>query len=356
MSTDFISQVQANQADLGNGTGFKRLTGGSNSAFDLLNPTTSRLSIAGLLPGGQSSLGKNVPQIGFQDASGQGGATTAAENDWRVRVSLSPNAKILYQDINLPQNALQYPLLETNGVIFPYTPTINVSHNAIYSTAQLTHSNYPAHFYNYSEVAEIQISGEFTVQTVSDGQYLMAAVYFFRSATKMFFGTGADNLVGNPPPMVFLDGYGSHYFPHVPCVITSFQHQLPTDVDYISVPISSTSLVETAAPVSTAVNPSENNGVNNSLGDIIAPNYNLVGVAGNEAAAAALAKNNATAAATQLGYNTITTHTRVPTTSTITISLKPMYSRNNLHKNFNLSDFAQGKLIGDTIKGVGGFL
>ena len=155
-------------------------------------------------------------------------------------VSLSPTAKLFYQDITQGTNALQHPLIETNGVIWPYTPAITVNHNANYQTAHLTHSNYPAHFYNYSEVADIQISGDFTVQNMEDGQYLMAAVYFFRSATKMFFGQGAN--VGNPPPIVFLDGYGSHYFPHVPCVITQFSHQLPNEADYIQVPISQTVL------------------------------------------------------------------------------------------------------------------
>ena len=195
---------------------------GSNTVFDLLKPSTSRLNIAGLLPGGVSSLGKNIPNIGFQSLAGTGGATAAAEDDWRVRVSLSPNAKIFYQDLSSGPNALQHPLIETNGVIWPYTPQITVNHNAGYSTAHLTHSNYPAHFYNSSEVADIQVSGDFTVQNMEDGQYLMAAVYFFRSATKMFFGQGSN--VGNPPPIVFLDGYGSHYFPHVPCVITQFSH------------------------------------------------------------------------------------------------------------------------------------
>lgn len=356
MATDFISQVQANQADLGSGTGLsglKNLGGGSNTAFDLLNPSTSRLSIAGLLPGGLSSLAKGIPNIGFLGlGGGKGGATSASEDDWRVRVSLSPNAHIFYQDVGMASNALMSPLIETNGVIWPYTPTINVTHSANYSTAQLTHSNYPAHFYNYSEVADINISGEFTVQTVEDGQYLMAAIYFFRSATKMFFGQGAN--MGNPPPIVFLDGYGSHYFPHVPCVVTSFQHSMPSDPDYVEIPISSTSLVETAAPTSTTVNPSVNNGVNNSLGDIIAPNFNQTNM--GAAQDAKLAQNNMTAAQTKVGFNTITTHTRVPTVSTITVTLKPMYSRKNLHDRFNLDDFAQGKLIKDAKTGLGGFL
>jgi len=315
--------------------------GGSNTPYDLLNPSTSRLSVAGLLPGGATSLIGGIPNIGFQSISALGGAAAAGQNDWRVRVSLSPNAKIFYQDSS---NALQAPLQKTSGVIWPYTPTINISHNASYSTAQLTHSNYPAHFYNYSEVADIQNSGEFTVQTPEDGQYLMAAVYFFRSATKMFFGSGAN--VGNPPPIVFLDGYGSHYFPHVPCVITAFNHVLPNEADYLSVPISTTSLEDSGATTQTPATP------NSYVQDAT----NVPSLLQSSTQATTDGTKAIVAAGNTLKYNTITTNTRVPTTSTIAVTLRPMYSRANLHNRFNMADFAQGKLIKDSKTGFGGFL
>jgi len=301
--------------------------GGSNTPYDLLNPTTSRLSIAGLLPGGATSLPASIPNIGFQSISALGGAASAGQNDWRVRVSLSPNAKIFYQDSS---NALQAPLQQTSGVIWPYTPNITVTHNANYSSTQLTHSNYAAHFYNNSEVADINISGEFTVQNMSDGQYLMAAVYFFRSATKMFFGQGAD--LGNPPPIVFLDGYGSHYFPHIPCVITSFSHTLPNEVDYIQVPMLSSVMGSSA---SSLINQAE---------------QLLPGAVQSAVSTVSNALNAAT------GATSIQTSTRVPTLSTISVTLRPMYSRSNLHNRFDLGKFAAGQLLQTPGGTYGGFI
>jgi hypothetical protein len=344
----FIDQVASSAPSAGGGTGFGGLKSGasfsgSNTAFDLLDPSKARNAISGLMPGGLSSLAKSIPNIGFQSMSGTGGATAASEDDWRVRVSLSPNARLFYQDITQASNAIQSPLLETNGVIWPYTPQITVTHNAQYSTAHLTHSNYPAHFYNSSEVADINISGEFTVQNLEDGQYLMAAVYFFRAATKMFFGQG-DN-VGNPPPIVFLDGYGSHYFPHVPCVITQFSHTLPNEVDYIQVPISTTSL--TKVPLSTQAIAPGVNLIDNGYGKLVspstvAPDFNAT-------------QKSAQVTTTQQ-FNTITTHTRVPTTSTVSVTLRPMYSRKNLHDRFDLNKFAAGGLLQDKDLGLGGFI
>ena len=311
---------------------------GSGTVFDLLNPANARRAKAGFPGlGGIGGLGKVMPNFGFGSGSPGQGASAAGEDDWRVRLSLADSANIFYKDPSVNFNTIMTPLIETNGVIWPYTPSIQVSHVANYSTAVLTHSNYSAHFYNNSDVSDITISGEFTVQSVEEGQYLMAAIYFLRASTKMFFGQGAN--IGNPPPILFLDGYGSHYFPHVPCVITNFTHQLSNDVDYVQVPITQTSLedVTVSAPDNPngAVSFLENNGIENTP---------------------SLLRSNKKGAAQTQKYTTITSTTRVPTASTVSVTVRPVYSRQNLHDRFNLSDFSQGKLIGDKKKGFGGFL
>lgn len=222
--------------------------------------------------------------------------------DWRVRISMQPATASLFY--NNPQNAIMYPLSQSKGVVFPYTPTISINHAAKYNTTQLTHSNYASYFYEGSEVQSITLSGEFSVQNIEEGQYLMAAIHFFRACTKMFFG-GNDAFSGTPPPMVFLDGYGPAYLPHVPCVITNFQHTMPAEVDYVRVPV--------GAPLS--------------------------GYAGNQINAS------------MYGINT-----RLPTMSTITLTLQPVYSRNNIANNFTMQRFAAGQLITDPTGPVGGFL
>jgi hypothetical protein len=310
---------------------------GSGTAFDILDPANARRAISGLLPDGLNGLSKLIPNIGFTGGDPGGSAAAAGEDDWRVRLSLADNANIFYKASN--QNSIMAPLIETNGVIWPYTPTIQVSHTANYSTSVLTHSNYSAHFYNNSDVSDISVTGDFTVQSVDEGQYLMAAIYFLRSATKMFFGQGAN--VGNPPPVLYLDGYGSHYFPHVPCVITNFTHNLANDVDYIQVPITQTTL-EDIGTTTAADNP--NSGVNylDNEGMKYVPD---------------LGRGTSNKGARQSQkFNSITSTTRVPTASTVTVTLRPVYSRANLHNNFNLNDFSQGLLVGNKKKGFGGFL
>lgn len=301
--------------------GYKGMAGVGQIA-DLLNPAKARLNISGLFSGGAKNANdiKPEPTVEFRNEGSIG-----ADGDWRVRISLSPESNIFYTDA---ANQMLAPLTNTNGVVFPYTPNISVSHNANYTTTQLTHSNYDLHSYQNSSVSDITISGEFTVQSEEEGNYLLAALYFFRSATKMFFGSG--NNVGNPPPIVFLDGYGTHYFPHVPCVISSFTHRLPNDVDYI--PVTKTVYVD--RPISE--NADDPGG---GRKDLYQPGVN--------------APNFGSKKATMTGgYES--SKTRVPVLSAIDVTLKPIYSRKNLHDNFDLNRFSNGELLGNKTRG--GFL
>ena len=198
------------------------------SPFD---PSESRLSQSGL----RSSARDVPPGVTWLDGRGQQSASASGvpTEDWRVRASVGINSKILYRDEN---NTLLKPIRDTGGVVFPITPQIQLTHTAKYNAQSLTHSNYAMHFYEGSEVGSIQINGDFPVQTVEEGQYLLAAVYFFRAATKMFWGNDRNAEAGTPPPMLFLSGYGTHYFPNVPCVLTQFMHTMPHDGDFIEVP------------------------------------------------------------------------------------------------------------------------
>ena len=315
--------------------------GGYDPSLNGLNdPTNARLETSGLNVGGANSKAPVKPSVAFQSTTGPTGAAKASENDWRVRISLADNSTIFYKDPT-GTNAIMSPLIQTNGVIFPYTPQIQTSHTAHYTSATPAHSNYPIQFYNNSEVQDIQITGEFTVQSIEEGRYLMAAIYFFRSATKMFFGQGTN--VGNPPPIVFLDGYGSHYFPHVPCVVSSFSHTLNNDIDYIQVPITTTTLQD--------VNVQADN-VNNGAVQLTEQEKNYIPSLLKSSPPADFPNQQLTS--TQ--FQNITTNTRVPTNSTITITLKPVYSRTNLHDRFDLNKFASGQLLQDRNKGYGGFI
>jgi hypothetical protein len=216
--------------------------------------------------------GKNVPKGGelFTPAGGGIKLSPAASNDWRVAITT---------DFNIFNSPLFKRLQTTGGVVFPYLPTISISTSANYTQIDPVHNNYPFQSYKSSQVNEISISGEFTCETAADAEYWIAATTFFKTATKMFFGLGAN--AGNPPIVCNLFGYGTSIFDNVPVVIKSFSVDLPPDVNYV--------------------------------------NYN--GINSNGA---------------------VKSNTWVPVLSTISITVMPIYNRERLRR-FSLEDYARGE-------------
>jgi hypothetical protein len=160
--------------------------------------------------------------IGFSDVSWKG----TDNDDWRVRLSVPAG-------LGLEPN-LSAALNRTSGLIFPYTPTIIMSHSASYSQVKPTHSNYPFPVYQNSQPDNIQISGDFYIESEAEGIYWIAMVHYLRSVTKMSYGNSSNQ--GAPPPVIQLNGYGDFVFKNVPVVVTQFTCELPVDVDYIYVP------------------------------------------------------------------------------------------------------------------------
>lgn len=251
--------------------------------------------------------------------------TPAQSGDWRVRLSLAPNSNYLYNATDC--GPVLYPLYNTQGVIFPYTPSIDTSYKANYSSYDLTHSNYRGYFYQNSYVDGINIKATFTAQDTSEANYLLAVIHFFRSVTKMFYGQDAER--GSPPPLVFLSGLGDFQFNQHPCVVSQFTYSLPADVNYIraqNVANNGTNQL-TARNRQTTLNPISN-AVQRlaSLGQGIRPGA----LAAPFAPQGSLAANNPT---------------YVPTKMEINLTLLPVQSRQQVSQVFSLAGFANGNQL-----------
>lgn len=169
-------------------------------------------------------------------------------------------------------------------VYFPYTPTITQEHTAVYNTVNPTHSNYALHFYKHSSVGPITVAGKFTVQSEHDARVWIATTHILRAVTKMKFGADKDR--GAPPPVCRFFAYGPLQYNNVPVVIQSIRVELPDSVDYYSTPSYE---ANTGSP-------------------------NVVNAKG----------------------------VMIPTVSTITISMLPMYSRKELLELAHVEGFLQG--------------
>jgi hypothetical protein len=255
----------------------------------LLSPAVKRLTQGGVQQGLKQNNSAS-PNITYN--TNRTGKTT---DDWRIRLSLAPGNGIFYQDSN--SNILK-PLADTRGVVFPYTPNITVAYQSTYGSQRFTHGNYTHFAYENSEVQQIQLQADFTAQNRTEAAYVLACVYFFRAASKMFFGNG--KYAGNPPPILYLNGYGKYYFNNVPCILTSFNHAMPNEVDYIDV----------------ALNESDS--------------Y-IVKQGDNETTVKSGVINKGPS-------------TRIPVLSQMTVTLQPIYSKQRITE-FDLNEFAKGNLI-----------
>jgi hypothetical protein len=248
--------------------------------------------------------------------------TKAQSSDWRVRLSLAPNSNYLYNSGN---PGILQALKDTNGVIFPYTPSIETAYKANYDTYDLTHSNYRGYFYKNSYVDAVNMRATFTAQDTNEANYLLAVIHFFRSVTKMFYGQNTDQR-GAPPPLVYIKGFGDFQFNNHPCLVSQFNYTLPPDVDYIRAQsrLSNNTNLQLARlrstiannPLAYSANRILNSGLLPGALDFRPPITNNLGV-GNP--------------------------TYVPTKMEISISLLPIQSRQQVSKNFSLENFASGQ-------------
>jgi hypothetical protein len=220
-----------------------------------------------------------------------------SQQDFRAR--LSPKTALAARDIlgtNDVGNIL-FPLFSTNGVLFPYTPTISTGSEVNYDKSTFTHSNYGYSAYINSTPKTITILAEFTAQTTDEALYLLAVLHFFRSVTKSYFGVNPYNKAGTPPPVLLFNYLGDYQFNNVPVLIKSFDYSLPGTIDYVAV---STSTVGSSAVDTRRINlPKSASG----------------------------------------GY------TYVPTHLAVTLELDTQYIPLDLRNNFNLDLFREGKLM-----------
>ena len=159
--------------------------------------------------------------------------------DVRARVSLPRNSDILETETGAP-NPILLPLRKFGGIIWPYTPTINISHQAEYGEYETAHTNYPVSYFTKSRPPNLQVSGPLTGNSAAEWHYMIEVLHFLLIVTKMHFGMN-DKKRGTPPPVLKFSAYGDLMFSNVPVLIRSFAYDLGQDIDYIDVETDSAS-------------------------------------------------------------------------------------------------------------------
>lgn len=236
--------------------------------------------------------------------------------DWRVKLKLAEEAGYFY---NLEDAGIMTPLKKTDGVIFPYMPTITIGYRANYGGSNPAHTNYTIYQYNNSLVDSIQIVADFTAQDTAEANYMLAVIHFFKSITKMFYGQDENPLRGTPPPLVYMFGLGEFQFNGHPMAVKEFTYSLPNNVDYIR-----TTNLELGDTGSATASQSPANSRLPSIG---------------------VQKGGVKPRVQFLQPSIEDPTTYVPTKMQMTIGCIPIISRNTISNKFSLRDYASGKLL-----------
>lgn len=251
--------------------------------------------------------------------------------DWRVRLSLAQGADYLYKAKG--NEGILLPLAATDGVLFPYTPSVSVQYAAHYDPSDITHSNYKTFQYKSSSVDSFTIGCDFTAQDTFEANYLLAVIHFFRSVTKMFYGQDENPKNGTPPPLCYLSGFGAFQFDRHPLAITGFTYTLPTDVDYIRATNTTTTGGVNKSPANTPVNTT----------DASSQRLGSLPVGGGSGP---INWQNTKSGSREPTY--------VPTKMQIQITAVPIVTRNDISRNFSLKDYATGDLLRGSKRKQGG--
>ena len=121
-------------------------------------------------------------------------------------------------------------LQKSDGIIFPYTPSISQDYKANYNSVVITHSNFNQYFYKSSAPGEISLTAKFTVQNEMEAGIYLSVIHLLRALTKM--KTGNDQNAGSPPPICRLMAYGQYGLDNTPVAISSVGIEYLDNVDY----------------------------------------------------------------------------------------------------------------------------
>jgi hypothetical protein len=162
----------------------------------------------------------------------------------RLRAQRGAEGKLgepgIYGDPGDSSNILKI-LFDTDGLLFPYTPTIAVGQQVNYNDVDLVHSNGDIMTYKNTPSVTLNVTGKFTVQNQREGQYALAVLHFLRTVSKMYFGEidKQSGKAGLPPPVLVFRGYGNYMFNNLPVIVKSHSYTFDENMDMIEIGIGS---------------------------------------------------------------------------------------------------------------------
>jgi len=287
---------------------------------------------------GQTSATSSVSaELGVNGTPRKNNSQSGEEETFRVTIRPKPGTE---KQIYGPKeyNTIMNPLYDSNGIVFPYTPTITSQFSAEYGQYSPVHSIMDFYAYQRTPAPQFMILGTFTAQNQKEARYCIAVIHFFRTITKMYFGEdtfeGQNIPIGLAPPVLLLNGYGNYMFNNLPVIITNYTIELLNNVDYVKVRVGGPQAAANATGLTQAERQlrEDTRYFSNSWGE----------------SAKILAELDADAAAKRKAANTAQQGgtAYIPSMFSITATAVVQHTPRQTRK-FNMESFRRGKLLQD---------
>ncbi len=171
--------------------------------------------------------------------------TLTQSYDWRARLRPKKGGESMFYQKTTKGDSGDYllkPIEESGGMVWQYTPTIMLQGQSNYSQAHMQGMNYQINTFQNSTPPMLPISADFTANDIYEARYMLAIFTFLKICGKGTFGDSAVSAgdYGRPPPVLLFEYMGDHMFNKVPVVMTSYNIQLPEEVDYVPVKVGDT--------------------------------------------------------------------------------------------------------------------
>lgn len=233
MGFDFLKEASALTRKAGD------IANSAKTAYADVQGVVGRVQAAkdtalGVLSDPLGALSSNVGFNSLDDLLGSLGVGGSGNSggDFRIRLrAMKPDQVYGANDM---ENNILAMLYQTDGLLFPYTPTIDWNQSVDYATTSLTHTNQDFQSYKSTPSTTFRISGDFTVQNYREGQYMLAVIHFLRVVSKMHFGKLSKH-PGMPPPVLLFSGYGDYMFNDLPVIVKDHAFSLGKDMDYVDI-------------------------------------------------------------------------------------------------------------------------
>tara|TARA_Y100000592_G_C5473775_1_gene321028 strand:- start:2255 stop:3055 length:801 start_codon:yes stop_codon:yes gene_type:complete len=157
------------------------------------------------------------------------------KKDFRARIQAKPGSKNRVYGNKNPVTNLIAPLWQTNGMLMPYTPAIQVTHTSV-EYAQYSLPQTPFDYFAFSKRNSpmLSVTATYTAQNQAEARYVLAVLHFLRAITMNYYGRQNGELRGINPPTLLFSAYGPYMYDRVPMLIRNVSFGLDQDVDYVS--------------------------------------------------------------------------------------------------------------------------